>query len=790
MGTVYWEREVVETNQSKTSIYFMENLKLFVENHKDIKFYNVFAKKSSGNLLYLEATNKDKTIIYRQIEGINSKEDLIEWREILSTGRKRKLTYYQMKYNLPKLAFNWLKYKFSYIKEIEVWNKDKGIFEKKNRRQTYLTPPYKELCSDNEDLYKGFSNSYFNGYSFNCTSEDKVYTDVYNFDYKNNHSSIMYYEKFPKNFSEINPSKFSSICNKSHFYGEFKLIVKNEDPYLYKMNGAYNGITKTLYGYFNDIDFKFISLLCGIEKVKCERLWVVEVEELSSTLRKTIETVYKWTQLQKKGTKERQLLKWCNEKLYGEAAKKRFYPTSYKWNEEEQKLEEIVNEFKWEEVSSNLRCHYDYSIAVWTCSYARFRLLKLRRKLEQIGCEVLYGDIDSIKFRGEQGLTYINEINKGIPNDFTLGKLELEDFATKLRVLSFKWYCYQTEEKLVVKAAGANIEVVQKWLETLPNPVESFTKDFPIGVNPYKRIRKINDGYEVYWTGSTLEDQTLTSDKTLIVSCAGSGKTTTLVERVKEKHKEFPNDRIVVIAFTNKNVEDLRAKLHINIGDKIEVRTLDSLAASYLNGAVEGDNFEKKLQVATELLTTNPELSLPCHLFVDEFQDLDYLKFNFICSIPCISRFYIGDPNQSIYGYSGAANLFNRLSGFKIERRNTNYRCPQNINDFGEGFLSEENRPKAISNLPYKGVIEKKTIEELSEVNCTILCRTNEQVKRVKERYPFKDVLTIHKAKGLSFDCVAVVGIENLKENSEEQNIAYVACTRARQNLIIVKEGN
>ena len=276
MGTVYWEKEVVETNQSKTSIYFMENLKLFVENHKDIKFYNVFAKRSSGNLLYLEATNEDKTIIYRQIEGINSKEDLVEWREILSTGRKRKLTYYQMKYNLPKLAFNWLKYKFSYIKESEVWNKDKGIFEKKNRRQTYLVPPYKELCSDNQDLYKGFSNSYFNGYSFNCTNEDEVYIDVYNFDYKNNHSSIMYYEKFPKNFFEINPSKFSSICNKSHFYGEFKLIVKNEDPYLYKMNGAYNGITKTLYGYFNDIDFKFISLLCGIEKVKCEKLWVVE----------------------------------------------------------------------------------------------------------------------------------------------------------------------------------------------------------------------------------------------------------------------------------------------------------------------------------------------------------------------------------------------------------------------------------------------------------------------------------------------------------------------------------
>lgn len=663
-----------------------------------------------------------------------------------------------------------------------------GKIELYEKPYCYITPPYRELCSDNEDLYKGFSSSYFNGYMFNSAGTNKIYRDVYNFDFKNNHSSIMYYQMFPKNFTEVNPSNFSSICNKKHFYGKFKIAVKNEDPYLFKMNGAYNTTSKILEGYFNDVDFKFLTLLCGIDSVYCSKLWEVELGELDPCLKWTIKQVYIWTQNQEKGSKKRMLLKWCNEKLYGEAAKRRFYPTSYVWDNNTQKLKEVQNPYNWETIKKNLTYHYDYSIAVWTCSYARLRLIKLRRKLEQIGCEVLYGDIDSIKFRGEQGLKIVEELNNGIEKDFTLGKLELEDFAKEFKVLDFKWYCYTTEDNFVVKAAGANIETIRKWLEKEENPVKAFTKDFPEGVNPYKRIRKINNTYKVCWVGSTIQDNTLTEEKNVIISCAGSGKTTTLIERVKEKRKACPDDKVVVIAFTNKNVEELRERIGLKENGKFEIRTLDSLAASYLDGVISGLEFERKLEAATELLLSHPNLFKPCHLFVDEFQDLDQLKFNFICSIPCISRFYIGDPNQSIYGYSGAINLFNRLKDFKVEKRSINYRCGQLINDYGEGFLLKENRPNAVSKVECAGTIEKRQLNEIENVECVVLCRTNEQVKRVKELYPTKQVLTIHKAKGLSFDCVAVLGIENLKETVEEQNIAYVGATRARYHLIILKE--
>jgi superfamily I DNA/RNA helicase len=40
--------------------------------------------------------------------------------------------------------------------------------------------------------------------------------------------------------------------------------------------------------------------------------------------------------------------------------------------------------------------------------------------------------------------------------------------------------------------------------------------------------------------------------------------------------------------------------------------------------------------------------------------------------------------------------------------------------------------------------------------------------------------MTIHKSKGLTFDKISIVGIDKTMDNEEEQNIAYVACTRAR----------
>ena len=51
---------------------------------------------------------------------------------------------------------------------------------------------------------------------------------------------------------------------------------------------------------------------------------------------------------------------------------------------------------------------------------------------------------------------------------------------------------------------------------------------------------------------------------------------------------------------------------------------------------------------------------------------------------------------------------------------------------------------------------------------------------------------TIHSVKGLEFDSVYVYGINskyfNIYSNEENMNLYYVACTRAKTHLTIVKE--
>lgn len=64
-----------------------------------------------------------------------------------------------------------------------------------------------------------------------------------------------------------------------------------------------------------------------------------------------------------------------------------------------------------------------------------------------------------------------------------------------------------------------------------------------------------------------------------------------------------------------------------------------------------------------------------------------------------------------------------------------------------------------------------------------ILCRTNKQVKYIEDAGYF-ECSTVHQAKGLEYKNVIV--IDSTISSTEDLNIAYVAMTRARDNLFII----
>ena len=76
----------------------------------------------------------------------------------------------------------------------------------------------------------------------------------------------------------------------------------------------------------------------------------------------------------------------------------------------------------------------------------------------------------------------------------------------------------------------------------------------------------------------------------------------------------------------------------------------------------------------------------------------------------------------------------------------------------------------------------EKLIHYFIEKKPFILCRSNKQVKKILE-LGYKNVSTVHQAKGLEYS--DVVFTDCYLASEEEINIAYVACTRAENSLLV-----
>lgn len=768
---VYWEDDLIYDTKDRhgdKKLIFKKNLEIYRYNEvlRGQKFYNVFARSDNSTLIY-SMTNEDKTIEWREIDGINTKEEFIALISIYFSLSKRK-RWEPIKYNVPHIMFNYL------LKSLA----EEGYLPVKKNGKPYFPGVYYNTWHENEELYQALNSAYKAGYLFNRCDPNTIYNNIYIYDFKAFHEALLYYMEFPKRFIKVQADY--SLDNLDSYYGEFTISIKKDHPYLRQFGLLYNSTQLILKGWFNDIDIRFIDALVGIERIKTKTLYKVEMDRLPQSMLTALRVCFDWREAEE-GI-EKDLFKQGYEKFCGEAGRRRFYPTRLNYDEENQtfftkegKKNMSYNTYNFKEIDEDRKNHgLDLSWNVWVNSYARRILLTICQNNNGF-----YVDTDScFSDHKIEDIYFSEEHRKNCKAGFALGAFELKSVAKDFKCLGFKRYGWiDQDNKTHIKMSRADNDIVKNYVN---GDLKRFTDVFPQTVAPYKYVRINNEGFKEYaWRGSASEDYTLTSDKRVIISCAGSGKTTTLIEEVKKRFKQT-NEPICVIAFTNKNADELRERIGIN-SDRLEIRTLDSLAASYLNGAIDGDKFDLKLKSATEILQNGFE-AVPVHLYVDEFQDLDLTKFNFINAIPCLSRFYIGDPNQSIYGYSGSINLFDKLDGFKVEKRTINYRCAQNINDYAEGFLGEEYRPHATC-LIEQGEIN--FIEEVPNDGSVIICRTNDQVKEMKERFPERSITTIHKSKGLTYDSVSIVGIDTRK-GGEEDNVAYVAATRARNKLNII----
>jgi len=232
------------------------------------------------------------------------------------------------------------------------------------------------------------------------------------------------------------------------------------------------------------------------------------------------------------------------------------------------------------------------------------------------------------------------------------------------------------------------------------------------------------------------------SSKIIIVQAGpGTGKTFTLVEKVKTilENSVMP-EQIAIITFTNKACEELSARINISgikiatfhklgmellikAGKKFDIITpekqfevlkskeiVNKISVYKKTGKIDDElsetyrNYQNYLKennlldfddIILEALNLTDFFNYK-YLFIDEFQDIDSVQFQFILNVldKLKMLFVIGDKNQSIYGFRGCSNIFfEQLKGlgsdFKEITLEKSYRSCQNILDCAEKILKK-----------------------------------------------------------------------------------------------------
>jgi DNA helicase II / ATP-dependent DNA helicase PcrA len=216
------------------------------------------------------------------------------------------------------------------------------------------------------------------------------------------------------------------------------------------------------------------------------------------------------------------------------------------------------------------------------------------------------------------------------------------------------------------------------------------------------------------------------------------------------------------------------------------------------------------------------------HILIDEFQDTNYLQMQVLFKLMKANThiFSVGDPDQSIYRFRGAMPSviydFIKIYNAKVLTLDMNYRSDHTIIKIANQLISN-NKNRLKKNLQsassLMGHIEillfnddkeylnhtLKIISTSSFKSYAILARTNQQLFDLKytvhenlTMFLQKKVslLTLHEAKGLEFDIVFILGIDEKtmphdkaqsKESiEEERRLLYVGITRAKHQLYFI----
>lgn len=196
----------------------------------------------------------------------------------------------------------------------------------------------------------------------------------------------------------------------------------------------------------------------------------------------------------------------------------------------------------------------------------------------------------------------------------------------------------------------------------------------------------------------------------LVIAGAGSGKSSTLLTRIKYLlDKGVSESSIILTTFTRNAANDMKEKLFDIMGYKSEiiVGTIDSLSKYYLSTSYDSTNDMRVDEYAPkflEMIQKRPSFFSPFkYLFVDEIQDINDLQF------AIINEFYknnvyiigVGDSSQNIYEFRGSniKYIINFTKYFKnsvVHKLTNNFRSTKEIIELANASIRYNSNRVAI----------------------------------------------------------------------------------------------
>jgi hypothetical protein len=277
-----------------------------------------------------------------------------------------------------------------------------------------------------------------------------------------------------------------------------------------------------------------------------------------------------------------------------------------------------------------------------------------------------------------------------------------------------------------------------------------------------------------------------------IIACAGSGKTTTIICRLKYliDNKINPNN-ILITTFNVDASKSIKNKILSLFGymPNITIGTIDSISKKfYYQYKIENtNNFIGVCEYASKLLNylKKPEgieiLNKYQYIFFDEFQDINNTQFEII------QQFYknnsklilIGDDAQNIYSFRGSnieyiLNLEKYMKDVVTYKLVYNYRSTPEIINFANDSIknNKDQIPKDMISIKKNNNI-KPIIKHYYNLN-------------IQNQEIIKHIISLHYNQNVSFDEIAIISRNNyclkiLEEDFEKFNsentrkINYVA---------------